>query len=40
MAAAGLELSAEDLAALEGAVPADAVAGDRYTENMMKLLSL
>jgi aryl-alcohol dehydrogenase-like predicted oxidoreductase len=40
VAAADLELSAEDLAALEAAVPADAVAGDRYTENMMKLLSL
>lgn len=40
VAAAGLELSAGDLTALEAAVPADAVAGDRYTENMMKLLSL
>ncbi len=40
VAAADLELSAEDLAELEAAVPADAVAGDRYTENMMKLLSL
>jgi aryl-alcohol dehydrogenase-like predicted oxidoreductase len=40
VAAADLELSAEDLAALEVAVPADAVAGDRYTENMMKLLGL
>ncbi len=40
VAAADLELSAEDLAALEAAVPADAVAGDRYAENMMRLLSI
>ncbi len=32
VAAAGLELSADDLAAIEAAVPASAVAGDRYPD--------
>jgi aryl-alcohol dehydrogenase-like predicted oxidoreductase len=38
VAAAALELSEEDIAAIEGAVPADAVVGDRYPETMMRLL--
>lgn len=38
VAAAEIELSADDLAALETAVPADAVAGNRYAENMMGLI--
>jgi aryl-alcohol dehydrogenase-like predicted oxidoreductase len=36
VAAASLELSPADLAAIEAAVPIDAVAGDRYTEASMK----
>jgi aryl-alcohol dehydrogenase-like predicted oxidoreductase len=38
VAAADLALSEEDIAAIEGAVPADAVAGDRYPEQMLRLL--
>jgi aryl-alcohol dehydrogenase-like predicted oxidoreductase len=38
VAAAGLTLTAEQVAALRAAVPADAVAGDRYTELGMRLL--
>jgi aryl-alcohol dehydrogenase-like predicted oxidoreductase len=38
VAAAALELSEEDIAAIEVAVPADAVAGDRYPAQMMRLL--
>jgi aryl-alcohol dehydrogenase-like predicted oxidoreductase len=38
VAAAALELSEVDITAIEGAVPADAVAGDRYPEPMMRLL--
>jgi aryl-alcohol dehydrogenase-like predicted oxidoreductase len=37
-AAASLELTAEQLAAIEAAVPADAVAGDRYSEGSMKTI--
>jgi aryl-alcohol dehydrogenase-like predicted oxidoreductase len=36
VAAVSIELSAADLAAIEAAVPLDAVAGDRYTEASMK----
>jgi aryl-alcohol dehydrogenase-like predicted oxidoreductase len=36
VAAAGLELSGEDIAAIEAAVPADGVAGDRYPEQSMR----
>ena len=36
--AADLHLSAEDLACIEEAVPAQAVAGERYDEHQMKLL--
>jgi aryl-alcohol dehydrogenase-like predicted oxidoreductase len=36
VAAAGLELSEEDIKAIEGAVPADAVAGERYPEASMR----
>ncbi|EWM15768.1 aldo/keto reductase [Kutzneria sp. 744] len=39
VAAAGLELSADDLAAIEAAVPLDAVAGARYPEAGMRSLS-
>ncbi|MFK0243834.1 aldo/keto reductase [Amycolatopsis azurea] len=39
VAAVGLKLTAEDVAAIEAAVPADAVAGERYTEESMKMLS-
>ena len=39
VAAAHLELSDEDLAAIESAVPAEAVAGERYTAEAMKTLS-
>jgi len=39
VAAVGLKLTTEDLAAIEAAVPADAVAGERYTEESMKMLS-
>jgi aryl-alcohol dehydrogenase-like predicted oxidoreductase len=38
VAAAALELSEVDIAAIEGAAPADAVAGDRYPEQMMRLV--
>jgi aryl-alcohol dehydrogenase-like predicted oxidoreductase len=38
VAAAGLELSAEELASIEQAVPADAVAGTRYHETSMTQL--
>ena len=38
VAAAGIELTDDELAALEAAVPADAVAGPRYAEQMMRLL--
>ena len=37
VAAVGLELSEEDIAAIEAAVPADAVAGERYPEASMRL---
>ncbi|HWD06572.1 MAG TPA: aldo/keto reductase [Amycolatopsis sp.] len=37
--AVAVELSEEDIAAIESAVPADAVAGARYSEASMKLLS-
>ena len=40
VAAADLELSADDLAAIEAAVPRDAVAGTRYTEAQMASLNL
>jgi aryl-alcohol dehydrogenase-like predicted oxidoreductase len=40
VAAARLELSADDLAAIEAAVPADAVAGERYLEAAMRGVSL
>ncbi|MFE0027242.1 aldo/keto reductase [Amycolatopsis sp. NPDC059021] len=39
VAAASLELSTEDLAAIEQAVPADAVAGGRYPESGMSLIN-
>ncbi|HET6288255.1 MAG TPA: aldo/keto reductase [Amycolatopsis sp.] len=39
VASVGLKLTAEDVAAIEGAVPADAVAGERYPEAAMRLLS-
>ncbi|MCP2165459.1 aldo/keto reductase [Goodfellowiella coeruleoviolacea] len=37
VAAVGIELSEEDIAAIEAAVPADAVAGTRYTEENERL---
>ena len=37
-AAASLELTPEQLAAIEAAVPADAVAGERYSEGSMKAI--
>jgi aryl-alcohol dehydrogenase-like predicted oxidoreductase len=40
VAAADLDLSADDLAAIEAAVPRDAVAGTRYTEAQMASLNL
>ncbi|UUV35329.1 aldo/keto reductase [Amycolatopsis roodepoortensis] len=39
VASVGLKLTAEDVAAIEAAVPADAVAGERYPEAAMRLLS-
>jgi aryl-alcohol dehydrogenase-like predicted oxidoreductase len=33
-----VQLSADDVAALEQAIPADAVAGDRYPEQQMAVL--
>ncbi|WP_181771708.1 aldo/keto reductase [Amycolatopsis pittospori] len=39
VAAVGLELTAEDLAAIETAVPADQVAGERYPEESLRMLS-
>ncbi|MEV6912908.1 aldo/keto reductase [Amycolatopsis sp. NPDC051071] len=39
VAAVGLELTAEDVAAIEAAAPVDAVAGERYPEASMRLLS-
>jgi aryl-alcohol dehydrogenase-like predicted oxidoreductase len=39
VAAAEIELSADDLAAIEAAVPVDAVAGSRYPEASMRSLS-
>ncbi|MEU9688569.1 aldo/keto reductase [Amycolatopsis japonica] len=39
VASVGLSLTAEDVAAIEEAVPADAVAGERYPEAAMRLLS-
>jgi len=39
VASVGLKLTAEDVAAIEEAVPADAVAGERYPEAAMRLLS-
>ncbi|MFE5571410.1 aldo/keto reductase [Amycolatopsis japonica] len=39
VASVGLNLTAEDIAAIEEAVPADAVAGERYPEAAMRLLS-
>jgi aryl-alcohol dehydrogenase-like predicted oxidoreductase len=39
VAAAGMTLSAEDIAAIEKAVPAGAIAGTRYPEDALKLLS-
>ncbi|OXM49858.1 aldo/keto reductase [Amycolatopsis alba] len=39
VAAVGLKLTAEDVAAIEAAVPADAIAGERYHEASMKTLS-
>jgi aryl-alcohol dehydrogenase-like predicted oxidoreductase len=39
-AAAGLSLSAADLAALAAAVPEDEVAGDRYPASMMGTLNV
>jgi aryl-alcohol dehydrogenase-like predicted oxidoreductase len=38
VAAAGMTLSPEDIAAIEKAVPADAIAGTRYPEEALKLL--
>ncbi len=39
VAATGVELSKEDIVAIEAAVPLDAVAGQRYHEDAMRLLS-
>ncbi|MGY6656171.1 aldo/keto reductase [Amycolatopsis sp. TRM77291] len=39
VASVGLKLTAEDIAAIEAAVPADAVAGERYPEAAMRMLS-
>ncbi|KFZ82635.1 aldo/keto reductase [Amycolatopsis sp. MJM2582] len=39
VASVGLKLTAEDIAAIEKAVPADAVAGERYPEASMRTLS-
>ncbi|MFJ8913118.1 aldo/keto reductase [Amycolatopsis sp. NPDC102389] len=39
VASVGLKLTAEDVAEIEAAVPADAVAGERYPETAMRLLS-
>ncbi|WP_340684587.1 aldo/keto reductase [Amycolatopsis coloradensis] len=39
VASVGLKLTAEDVAAIEEAVPADAVAGERYPEASMRMLS-
>ncbi|MEU3627653.1 aldo/keto reductase [Amycolatopsis coloradensis] len=39
VAAVGLKLTAEDVAAIEAAVPADEVAGERYPEAAMRMLS-
>ncbi|RSM54216.1 aldo/keto reductase [Amycolatopsis sp. WAC 01376] len=39
VASVGLKLTADDVAAIEEAVPADAVAGERYPEAAMRLLS-
>ncbi|ONF65528.1 aldo/keto reductase [Amycolatopsis keratiniphila] len=39
VASVGLKLTAEDIAAIEEAVPADAVAGERYPEASMRMLS-
>ncbi|RSN13123.1 aldo/keto reductase [Streptomyces sp. WAC 05977] len=39
VASVGLKLTTEDVAAIEAAVPADAVAGERYPEAAMRLLS-
>ncbi|AIG79826.1 Putative aldo-keto reductase 2 [Amycolatopsis japonica] len=39
VASVGLNLTAEDIAAIEEAVPVDAVAGERYPEAAMRLLS-
>ncbi|EME57669.1 aldo/keto reductase [Amycolatopsis decaplanina] len=39
VASVGLKLTAEDMAAIEAAVPADAVAGERYPEASMRTLS-
>ncbi|MFI5564826.1 aldo/keto reductase [Amycolatopsis japonica] len=39
VASVALNLTAEDIAAIEEAVPADAVAGERYPEAAMRLLS-
>jgi len=36
VAAASLELTADDLAAIEAAVPADAIAGERYPERLAR----
>lgn len=38
LGALDVTLTADDLAAIERAVPADAVAGDRYPEQQMALL--
>ncbi|MGH3759083.1 aldo/keto reductase [Actinophytocola sp.] len=38
VAAAAIELSEEDITAIEGAVPADKVAGERYPEQGMRLV--
>ncbi len=39
VAAATLELTADDLAAIEEAAPADAVAGERYPEQFARNVS-
>ncbi|MER6663349.1 aldo/keto reductase [Amycolatopsis japonica] len=39
VASVGLNLTAEDIAAIEEAVPVDAVAGERYPEASMRMLS-
>jgi aryl-alcohol dehydrogenase-like predicted oxidoreductase len=39
VAAVALELSKEDIAAIEAAVPLDAVAGQRYPDEGMRLVS-